>query len=363
MLLGEGNSGYDIDAFESNTAVAKALYTSTLDAEGEATIPVTLLQTNSESGINHFIAALIDDDGNTSKTSNSLTVIVIDGPPDNLPDENTNLALLEEAVLSGSVDGGRGDLNHILYDPSKDDYFVATSWNEYGVNFGENLGTPGADDGFEWRVDWPTSKAINYVTFGGTYVNQPQPNSLWRISYLTGGVWVTLEEGQGGWIDSGIYEWDNTSGTPITADALRVQVYSDGTNDLVSIHLRGRGGVSIRTNDSATATKATLIQYLPQEISNEAANILPSIEESTPNNLNLYPNPATDNVVMSFDIPAKVVEFRVFDLLGRLVRVHKVDTSNNQYELPVFDLQAGTYFIRTVDEKGNEFQKQMVIKR
>ena len=42
-----------------------------------------------------------------------------------------------------------------------------------------------------------------------------------------------------------------------------MEIFSDGTNDLVSIHIRARGGVSTYNDDSAATPKACLIQYLP----------------------------------------------------------------------------------------------------
>ncbi|MEM6717408.1 MAG: PKD domain-containing protein, partial [Cyanobacteria bacterium P01_C01_bin.147] len=254
--------GVDLDAASSIDDVGITGYSWDF-GDGATGSGATTSHTYASPGLYTVTLTVTDGDGLTDSVSK--VVSINDGTSDNSPDEETNLALLPEAELSGTVSGGRGSLEEILYDPSKDDYFVTTSWNEYGVAFDQNLGRPGPDEGFEWRVDWPTSKAINYITFGGTYPNQPQPSTLWRISYLSGGSWVTLDEGQGGWIDSGIFEWDNTDGVPITADALRVQVFSDGDNDLVSIHLRGRGGRSFGTNDSGTQTKATLIQYLPGE--------------------------------------------------------------------------------------------------
>ncbi|WP_178988580.1 fibronectin type III domain-containing protein [Winogradskyella schleiferi] len=182
--------------------------------------------------------------------------------PDNVPDDNSNLALLPEATLSGSVDVGKGTPLDILYDPSINDYHLTTSYNEYGVSHNLNIGTPDVDNAYKWQVNWPNVKYINYITFGGTYPNQPQPNTMWRISYRLDGNWFVLDEGQGGWIDSGIYEWGGATENPIETDALRVQLYSDGYNDVISIHLRARGGTSSVVNDSSTTPKATLIQYL-----------------------------------------------------------------------------------------------------
>ena len=184
------------------------------------------------------------------------------GLPDNLPDDNSNLALLPEATLYGTAINGRGNPEDILYDPSINAYHVVTNWNEYGVNFGEDLGTVGIDDGFKWQVNWPNVKYINYITIGGSYANQDQANSMWKISHRKDGVWTTLASGTGGWIDDGIFEWGGPTFNPIEADAIRVQIYSDGTNDLESIHLRARGGISNSNNDATTTPKATLIQYL-----------------------------------------------------------------------------------------------------
>ena len=186
----------------------------------------------------------------------------LNGIPDNTPDDNLNLALLPEAVLSGSVESGRGTPEVILYNPAINNYETVTSYNEYGVAFGQNLGKPTIEEGFKWQVNWPNVKYFNYLTIGGSYPNQPQPNSMWEISHRKDGVWTVLANGQGGWIDNGIFEWGGSGFNPIEADAIRVRVYSDGVNDLVNIHLRGRGGISNSVNDSATTPKATLVQYL-----------------------------------------------------------------------------------------------------
>ena len=203
-----------------------------------------------------------DNEGLTGTFSQQVFVSSGGGDADNTPDPLVNLALLPSARLSGSVSSGRGSLREILYDPSKNDYVVATEYNEYGVNFRENIGRPNADQGFYWQASWSTSKKVNYITFGGTYPNQPQSNTRWRISYLFGGNWITLDEGKGGWINSGIYEWGGETQAPVTMVALRVQVFSDGANDLVSIHLRGRGGRSTRVDDRNTTPKACLVQFI-----------------------------------------------------------------------------------------------------
>ncbi|MBT8188698.1 MAG: T9SS type A sorting domain-containing protein, partial [Croceitalea sp.] len=81
------------------------------------------------------------------------------------------------------------------------------------------------------------------------------------------------------------------------------------------------------------------------------------------NNMHLYPNPATEAVQLEFDEPTEVQQYQVFDLLGRLVRTIKVDPRNAQHRMTVLELPVGTYFVKTTDAKGQQFQQQMVIKR
>ncbi|BAO77309.1 PQQ-dependent sugar dehydrogenase [Winogradskyella sp. PG-2] len=225
------------------------------------------------------------------------------------PNPISNLALLESAQLSGYVGLGnnRGAPIDILYDPSVDDYKVITQFSEYGVPYNgtsNNLGTVNADNGFFWRVDWPEPKFINYITFGGSYPNQPQPNTMWRVSYLREGTWHTIEEGQGGWIDNNtgdswsdtaIYEWGGSNQTPVYAEALRLQLYSDGVNDLYRIHLRGRGGNTQFSNgaDVDTQPKASLIQFLPFNNYTTIDNITAGTQTGCDNNDNTYTQDVT----------------------------------------------------------------------
>lgn len=251
--------------------------TGTLDINGQSFAitgsPQTVILTNLDAnGTSIDLTANFSDDPECSFTINDFVTAPTGcsqtGLPDNVPDDMINLGLISEAVLDGSVTSGRGNLTDILYNPSTGNYFESTAFNEYGVAFQQNIGQPTAEEGFYWRVNWPNPKYINYITFGGTYVNQPQPNSMWRISYFKDGTWVMLDEGQGGWINSGIFEWGGADQIPIIAESLRVQVFSDGSNDVISIHLRGRGGISTSAgDDTATTPKATLIQYVPLDSS------------------------------------------------------------------------------------------------
>tara|TARA_R110002111_G_scaffold296_1_gene2761 strand:- start:15459 stop:20003 length:4545 start_codon:yes stop_codon:yes gene_type:complete len=304
-------------------------------------------------GIYVVTLQVTDNDGLVGTISKEVTVS--DGTAVNEPDESINLALLEDATVTGSTPDGRGRPQAILYDPSIDDYFIRTDWNEYGVAFGQNLGRPEADNGFKWQVDWTVPKAINYVTFGGTYANQPQPNAMWRVSYLNNDEWITIEEGQGGWIDSGIYEWDGRYESTITAAALRVQVYSDGETDLVSIHLRGRGGISNYRNDSGTETKATLIQYLPE------APQVPLRPENMSDLMKLSPNPTSGYAWLSFEEVTEIESIEIYDLTGRMVkRFNGGEIDKKGKQISVQGLPNGVYTVKASTSKGELYQKKLI---
>ncbi|WP_169315620.1 malectin domain-containing carbohydrate-binding protein [Halogranum rubrum] len=73
LELANQANGYELEAFEANTAENVDYVTATLDSNGEATVPVTLLDstgTGAEGGFNHFIATVEDGSGDTGATSN-----------------------------------------------------------------------------------------------------------------------------------------------------------------------------------------------------------------------------------------------------------------------------------------------------
>ena len=77
-----------------------------------------------------------------------------------------------------------------------------------------------------------------------------------------------------------------------------------------------------------------------------------------------YPNPSVDQLTVSFTQPTGVKEFSVFDLQGRLIK--KLPAGNKaqaSYQIDVFDIPPGTYFLRVFDDIGRIHQKQLLIKR
>ncbi len=191
----------------------------------------------------------------------------------NRMDANTNLAILDEAVVSGRYDYNeiqnlRGHPMDMLWDPKTGDFHNNDSWwGEYGAPYASDLGYVTRDgqgdlQPFYWMVEWVTPKNVNYFSWGGCYGNQPQPFTPWAVEYYDGSAWVELASGFGTDRDAGSYLYDSAgriygfngmgvdsttnsvwqSDEPVVATKIRLLVWSDGIDPLYSFHVRGRGG-------------------------------------------------------------------------------------------------------------------------
>ena len=83
LFIDPGNPtvGYDVDPFEANSAMAKELYSITLDDSGNGSIPVILTQTPGsggapDGGLNHFIA--VTTSGNENSIASNIIVLEYD---------------------------------------------------------------------------------------------------------------------------------------------------------------------------------------------------------------------------------------------------------------------------------------------
>ncbi len=99
---------------------------------------------------------------------------------------------------------------------------------------------------------------------------------------------------------------------------------------------------------------------------NQAPKLILSLEDlevMLPNELNLSPNPASDEIVLEFDIPTQVGAVFVYDVSGKLVQTVPVGTAKSEgdYPMDVSGLPSGMYFVRTFDADGVPHQKAMVI--
>ncbi|MFQ6098154.1 MAG: PKD domain-containing protein [Armatimonadota bacterium] len=157
--------------------------------------------------------------------------------------------LLMDANVSGNLEsfnkGLRGAPDHVIYDVQRHEFVRASTWHEYGVGFGEDLGVVPEEKPAFWMAEWPEPVQANLILLSGVYPNQRQPDTCWKIEVRRDGKWMTFARGEGGWYDSGRYVWGRSGTEPMTFDALRVSVFSkDDQTHLKSIHFRGEPGAS-----------------------------------------------------------------------------------------------------------------------
>jgi len=164
-----------------------------------------------------------------------------------VPKQTSNLLL--EAKVSGNLEsfhkGLRGAPDDLIYDTQGGRFVKVSSWHEYGVGFGADLGVVSEARPAYWLAERLKPVAANFIVLSGVYPNQPQPDTAWKIELRRDGVWRTRARGVGGWYDCGRYVWGGHTTAPITFDALRVSVFSkNNQTSLKSIHFRGEEKLS-----------------------------------------------------------------------------------------------------------------------
>jgi len=178
LELANQADGYDLEAYEANTAENVDYQTVQLDGDGQAAVDVTLTNTSSsgvEGGFNYFVAAVQDGSGDTGQTSN-VAVLKYD-----------------ESSDSGSDDGGSADQQAL-----------------HRVNAGEGTTLSATDDGPDWTGVADTSSQYlasaaaannNYcggdeITPDGT-VPSSTPDGVWNCERYGNMTWeFSVDSGQ-----------------------------------------------------------------------------------------------------------------------------------------------------------------------
>lgn len=78
----------------------------------------------------------------------------------------------------------------------------------------------------------------------------------------------------------------------------------------------------------------------------------------------LFPNPATDRITITYGAASSAVQVDVIDAAGHVVRTEQLRQQPigiNRVELPVQDLQAGIYLVRILAENGDQGVQRLVI--
>ena len=159
-----------------------------------------------------------------------------------IPEAGPNL--LVDAEVSGNLDsfnkGLRGQVRDMIFDHHIGAFVNPSQWHEYGVGFNQDLGVVPEDKPAWWMAEWPQPVEANLILLSGTYDNQPQEDTGWKIELRRDGQWTTHARGVGGWYDRGHYTWGGPDTEPLTFDGLRGSVFSpDDKTPVRSIHFRG----------------------------------------------------------------------------------------------------------------------------
>ena len=90
----------------------------------------------------------------------------------------------------------------------------------------------------------------------------------------------------------------------------------------------------------------------------EAANTL--------NKVSVFPNPANDNVTVSFNLfNANLVKIELIDLTGKTIRITdsmKLNSGLNEITLNVADVKQGVYFVKLSTEEVTKTTRLVIVK-
>ena len=164
-----------------------------------------------------------------------------------------NMALFNAGIR------GEGTPDHLVYDFKKQvvlDFigyqnrpdkrlWIRAHWYEYGVKKDADLGVVAEGNAAYWMAEWTVPVAANFIALTGSYPNEPQPNTAWKIELRSNGQWRVHERGVGGWYDRGRYVWGGRDVKPVHFDGLRVSLFSkDSATRLKNIHFCAEENVS-----------------------------------------------------------------------------------------------------------------------
>jgi len=152
----DGEVGYDVEELEANNAVGVEYYSVTLDATGEATVPVTLTDgadDDDEAGFNYFVAAQGEASGDMGSASN-VVVLHYDTGDDNTGTANTSFA----------VNAGGG-----AYTAADGTEYAADTNFDGGMTYDTTLPINGTDDDTLYQTERYGNFSYDVPLANGTY--------------------------------------------------------------------------------------------------------------------------------------------------------------------------------------------------
>ncbi len=163
---------------------------------------------------------------------------------------------------------------------------------------------------------------------------------------------LTIEGGTVADFDPGVYHYDvllpeGTEDIPVVDAAAtdeNASVVVTQATDLMGDETARTATVIVTAADGTTTQSYTI-----------TFSVVTGITTSGANRLNLYPNPARDEIVLSGLNAGRVSKVNIMDVTGRIVKT--MDTNGTELRLGISDLHPGCYFVR-VENKTLKFIKR-----
>ncbi len=104
---------------------------------------------------------------------------------------------------------------------------------------------------------------------------------------------------------------------------------------------------SITDNSGSLGGYSKTTTFLINKIPESVANV-----NNQETNINLYPNPAHNEVNLVYNASADVKNIAVYNIIGKVMAVYKA-TENNSANLNIESLPSGIYFVRLMNSHGD----------
>ncbi|OYR51710.1 malectin domain-containing carbohydrate-binding protein [Halorubrum sp. Ea8] len=246
---------YDIEAYEANKAVDVEYYSATTDDTGAATVNVTLTNSTAEGGLNYFVAAVEEPNGDTGPTSDYVVLELSEEPENTAPTVGsiTDKGVTEGESLTVDVpasdaDGDALDLSvngpsFVTLDDQNDTLTVAPSDDAvgtYDVTVTADDGNATASESFAVYVDEPDQNGTvvaaanaggsNYTATDGTVYAASGDSNV-----FTGGSTYSVDQSIAGTEDDTLYQtelYGGGDGSSATAPNVAVPVPENGTYEV-----------------------------------------------------------------------------------------------------------------------------------
>jgi hypothetical protein len=233
------------------------------------------------------------------------------------------------SYVTGWFTGGASfDTVNVNSISGSEDIFIA-KYNPSGtILWVKPFGGAGNDEGWAVNVDvngniYASGSIEGTATFQNDTINSAGNKDIFIVRLDPSGSlqWVTRAGGPGEDKGEGI-AIDNTNGY------VYVSGWFSDSSRFQSIELKSAGG-----NDAFVCKLDNLVG-LTEKHQNR-------------NRLSVYPNPASDQVTLSFPSEEKINSIFITDLAGRLVAEHPVSPLSKIQTIGIKNLPAGIYFIKT----------------